>query len=126
MAKFNVYQNGEKIDTVTYADFFSAEMVQRDLNSRCEYGDDVQVFRKVKNETVGPNIVSVLKKAKQVLFTDSEYFNKDITGVKNLADIKSMFQIQRNGKLVKNYISGNQIGYHLQDSMYDFVLTIIE
>ncbi len=69
------------------------------------------------------NIRNILKNAKQVLFTDSEYFNKDITGVKTLADIKDQFQIK--GNLYKHAESGNNITYKLANSSYDFTLTIL-
>lgn len=69
------------------------------------------------------NIRTALKNAKRVLFTDSEYFNKDITGVRNIEDIKSMFQIKGNVYRKDDY--GNQVLYKLADSDYDFTLTII-
>ena len=34
------------------------------------------------------NIQSKLKNAKQVLFSDHEYFNKDITGVTSIKEVK--------------------------------------
>lgn len=69
------------------------------------------------------NICTILKNSKQVLFTDSEYFNKDITGVKSLADIKDIFQIK--GNLVKADFYSNKIQYKLKNSDYDFTLTIL-
>lgn len=69
------------------------------------------------------NIRTALKNAKRVLFSDSEYFNKDITGVRNIEDIKSMFQIKGNVYRKDDY--GNQVLYKLADSSYDFTLTII-
>lgn len=69
------------------------------------------------------NIRTLLKNANQVLFTDSEYFNKDITGVKSLVDIKDRFQIK--GTLTKKDVYSNKIQYKLVDSDYDFTLTIL-
>ena len=69
------------------------------------------------------NIVSYLKSAKTVLFTDGEFFNKDVTGVKNLVDIKDMFCIHGNLKLIN--VFSNSFVYRLSDS-YSFTLTIID
>lgn len=60
---------------------------------------------------------------KTVLFSDDEYFNKDITGVKNLGDIKEWFCIK--GRLTKCYEQGDKIGYRLGGSGYNFTLTFI-
>ena len=68
------------------------------------------------------NIVAHLKNAHVVRFTDDKFFNKDRTGVKNLIDIKDLFYIKGNLKLVG--ISSNTFVYRLSDS-YNFTLTII-
>lgn len=68
-------------------------------------------------------INSSLKNATQVLFTDSEHFNKDITGVKSLSDIKDWFGIK--GNLRKADFYSNKIQYKLANSDYNFTLTII-
>ena len=68
------------------------------------------------------NIRTLLKNAKQVLFSDDEYFNKDITGVKNLKDVKDVIGIR--GSLRKDDTYGNKVQYKL-DQFYDFTLTII-
>ena len=69
------------------------------------------------------NIRYLLKQANIVLFTDSEYFNKDITGVKSLSDIKDRFQIKGNLKKVSFY--SNKVAYKLINSDYEFTLTLI-
>ena len=69
------------------------------------------------------NIRYLLKQANIVLFTDSEYFNKDITGVKGLSDIKDRFQIKGNLKKVSFY--SNKVAYKLINSDYEFTLTLI-
>ncbi|AXY81593.1 hypothetical protein [Escherichia phage vB_vPM_PD114] len=68
------------------------------------------------------NIRTLLKNASQVLFSDDEYFNKDITGVKNLKDVKDVIGIR--GSLRKDDIYGNKVQYKLSKD-YDFTLTII-
>lgn len=68
------------------------------------------------------NIRTLLKNASQVLFSDDEYFNKDITGVKNLKDVKDVIGIR--GSLRKGDIYGNKVQYKLSKD-YDFTLTII-
>lgn len=68
-------------------------------------------------------INTLLKNASQVLFTDSEHFNKDITGVKSLSDIKDLFNIK--GDLRKADFYSNKIQYKLSNSYYDFTLTLI-
>lgn len=68
-------------------------------------------------------INTLLKNASQVLFTDSEHFNKDITGVKSLSDIKDLFSIK--GDLRKADFYSNKIQYKLSNSDYDFTLTLI-
>lgn len=69
------------------------------------------------------NIQSMLKNANTVLFTDSDYFNKNITGVKNLKDIKDMFCIK--GRLIKTDIYSNCICYKLSNSDYNFTLKFL-
>lgn len=69
------------------------------------------------------NICYLLKQADVVLFTDSEYFNKDITGVKNLSGIRDQFQIKGNLKKVSFY--SNKVVYKLINSDYKFTLTLI-
>lgn len=68
-------------------------------------------------------INTLLKNASQVLFTDSEHFNKDITGVKSLSDIKDWFSIK--GDLRKADFYSNNVEYKLVNSGYKFTLTII-
>lgn len=68
-------------------------------------------------------INTLLKNANQVLFTDDEHFNKDITGVKSLSDIKDIFNIK--GDLRKADFYSNQVHYRLVNSTYYFSLTII-
>lgn len=68
------------------------------------------------------NIRTLLKNASQVLFSDDEYFNKDITGVKSLKDVKDVIGIR--GSLRKGDYYGNKVQYKLS-SNYDFTLTII-
>lgn len=67
------------------------------------------------------NIRTVLKNAKQVLFSDEEVLNKDITGVRNLKDIYDIFSIRMNMKRVGTF--GNKVLY--QNGDYNFTLTII-
>lgn len=117
MTRFNVYQNGKVIDVVSYQDHYTAEMVTLDLLSRGEYGGDVKAFRQVLKKR-GTDIRTVLKNAKTVLFNDGEYFNKDITGVKNLVEIKDQFSIRGNLKLVS--VVGSRYEYKLSDSSYSF------
>lgn len=69
------------------------------------------------------NIRYLLKQANVVLFTDSEHFNKDVTGVKNLSDIKDQFQIKGDLKKVSFY--SNKVVYKLINSDYEFTLTLI-
>ena len=67
------------------------------------------------------NIVTLLKHAKQVLFSDHEVLNKDITGVRNLRDIYEINGIRMNMKRVGTF--GNKVLY--QNGDYNFTLTII-
>lgn len=69
------------------------------------------------------NIRTILKNASQVLFTDDEFFNKDVTGVKSLEDIKEIISIK--GKLVRGDYYSNKVCYKLTGSYYSFTLTII-
>lgn len=64
-----------------------------------------------------------LKISKTVLFTDGEYFNRDITGVKTLSDIKDMFSIK--GDLKRSADYANCVQYKLVNSDYDFTLTFL-
>jgi hypothetical protein len=70
------------------------------------------------------NIRSMLNKARVVLFSDDEHFNKDITGVTSLSDIKSWFLIK--GDLVKTCAVGNRLHYRLRGSTYAFCLVFVE
>ncbi|QOE32174.1 hypothetical protein CPT_Muenster_002 [Klebsiella phage Muenster] len=67
-------------------------------------------------------ITTLLKNAKTVLFSDDEHTNVDITGVKNLLDIKKMFSIH--GKLTRVGTFGNKVCYRLS-SDYNFTLTLL-
>lgn len=69
------------------------------------------------------NILTAIKDAKCVLFTDDEHFNKEITGVKNLNDVKEMFCIR--GDIYKINSCHNEYEYKLKNSDYKFVITII-
>lgn len=69
------------------------------------------------------NIRTVLKNAKTVLFSDSEYFHKDVTGIKNISDLKSWFSIV--GNVYKTGEYGNNHEFKLAGSEYRFSLTII-
>ena len=66
----------------------------------------------------------LLRQARTVLFSDDENFNKDITGVKSLSDIKSRLQIR--GDLVKTCAVGNRLHYRLRGSNYAFSLVFVE
>ena len=70
------------------------------------------------------NIRSLLSRARTVLFSDDEHFNRDITGVKSLSDIKSWLQIR--GDLVKTHDVGNRLHYRLRGSAYAFCLVFVE
>ena len=70
------------------------------------------------------NIRSLLNKARVVLFSDDEHFNRDITGVKSLSDIKSWLHIR--GDLVKTREVGNRLHYRLRGSNYAFSLVFVE
>lgn len=77
------------------------------------------IKQKVKQMT---NIRTLLKNAKTVLFTDDEYFNKDITGVRNIEDIKDMIGIRGNIKRVGTF--GEKVLYRLSTD-YNFTLTFL-
>ena len=66
----------------------------------------------------------LLKQARTVLFSDDEHFNRDITGVKSLSDIKSRLLIK--GDLVKTCTVGNRLHYRLRGSNYAFGLVFVE
>ena len=70
------------------------------------------------------NIRSLLNKARVVLFSDDEHFNRDVTGVKSLSDIKSRFLIK--GDLVKTCAVGNRLHYRMRGSTYAFCLVFVE
>ena len=70
------------------------------------------------------NIRSLLNKARVVLFSDDKHFNRDITGVKSLSDIKSRLKIK--GNLVKTCAVGNRLHYRLRGSSYAFSLVFVE
>ena len=70
------------------------------------------------------NIRSLLNKSRVVLFSDDEHFNRDITGVKSLSDIKSRLLIK--GDLVKTCAVGNRLHYKLRGSSYTFSLVFVE
>ena len=67
------------------------------------------------------NICTVLKNAKQVLFSDHDHLNKDITGVRNIKDVKRVMGIYCNMKRVGTF--GDKVLYQAGD--YNFTLTII-
>lgn len=67
------------------------------------------------------NICTVLKNAKQVLFSDHDHLNKNITGVRNIKDVKSVMGIYCNMKRVGTF--GDKVLYQAGD--YNFTLTII-
>ena len=70
------------------------------------------------------NIHSLLRQARTVLLSDDEHFNKDITGVKSLSDIKSRLKIK--GNLAKTCVVGNRLHYRLRGSSYAFSLVFVE
>lgn len=70
------------------------------------------------------NVRSLLRQASTVLFSDDEHFNRDITGVKSLSDIKLRFMIK--GHLVKTCAVGNRLHYRLRGSTYAFCLVFVE
>lgn len=69
------------------------------------------------------NIRTLLKNANTVLFSDSEYFNKEVTGVRNITDLKDQFSIR--GKVYKTGEHGNAHEYKLAGSEYRFTLNIL-
>lgn len=69
------------------------------------------------------NIRSLIKVSNRVLFTDDEFFNKDVTGIKNLTDLKDMLSIR--GSLKRIAHCGNYVQYKLNGSTYTFTLTFV-
>lgn len=69
------------------------------------------------------DIRKALKNAKTVLFNDDEHFNKDVTGVRNLADVKDWLQIK--GRCYKVIECGNRFEYKLVSTDYRFSLIIL-
>ena len=69
------------------------------------------------------SIRRVLRQSTVVLFNDDEHFNRDITGVKSLTDIKDWFQIK--GPLIKTCAVGNRVHYRLKGSGYSFSLILL-
>lgn len=70
------------------------------------------------------NICTLLKNAKQVLFSDHEHLNKDITGVRNIKDVKNVMGIYCNMKRVGTF--GDKVLYQSRSYGYNFTLTIID
>ena len=70
------------------------------------------------------NINSVMKSAKKVLFTDSEHFHVDVTGL-TLSEIKDRFSII--GNIRKLCISGSDYvyGFGLSGISYNFTLKMV-
>lgn len=119
MRAFNVYKNGKKIDVVYYSEVMTAKEVTDLLNSRDEYNGEVKAFRSLNSA----NIRTVLKNAKTVLFNDDEYFNKDVTGIKNLEDLKSLIGIK--GNVYKVTEVGSRHEYKLANSDYKFSILVM-
>lgn len=122
MAIFDIYKGltkMEKIDSVNYADSFDSTQVRFDLVNRGEYPSEIVVIKRRKS----PNIRTVLKQAKTVLFNDDEYFNKDVTGIKNLEDLKSLIGIK--GNVYKITECGSRYEYKLADSDYKFSILVM-
>ena len=69
------------------------------------------------------NIRTLLRQSTVVLFNDDEHFNRNITGVKSLTDIKDRFQIK--GSLIKTCAVGNRVHYRLIGSGYSFSLILL-
>ena len=63
-----------------------------------------------------------IRKSQTILFTDDEFFNREVTGVKNLSDIKDIIGIKGTLKKVGEY--SNKLVYQLS-SDYNFTLTFI-
>ncbi len=68
------------------------------------------------------NINQKLKTASQVLFTDDDYFNKDLTGLKSLKEIKERMKIYGKPRLVG--VFSNCYVYQL-NGYYNFTITIL-
>ena len=69
------------------------------------------------------SIRRLLRQSAVVLFNDDEHFNRNITGVKSLTDIKDRFQIK--GSLIKTCVVGNRVHYRLRGSEYSFSLILL-
>ena len=69
------------------------------------------------------SIRRLLRQSAVVLFNDDDHFNRDITGVKSLTDIKDRFQIK--GHLIKTCAVGNRVHYKLRGSGYSFSLILL-
>ena len=69
------------------------------------------------------SIRRLLRQSTVVLFNDDEHFNRNITGVKSLTDIKELFQIK--GSLIKTCAVGNRVHYRLKGSGYSFSLILL-
>ena len=69
------------------------------------------------------SIRRLLRQSTVVLFNDDEHFNRNITGVKSLTDIKDWFQIK--GSLIKTCAVGNRVHYRLKGSGYSFSLILL-
>ncbi len=69
------------------------------------------------------NIRRLLRQSAVVLFNDDEHFNRNITGVKSLTDIKDRFKIK--GSLIKTCAVGNRVHYRLKGSGYSFSLILL-
>ena len=69
------------------------------------------------------NINTILKQAKSVRFTDSDYFLVDVTGL-TLSDIKERFQIGGRIRKLKQYNDGYIYGFGLAGWSYNFTLKV--
>lgn len=118
MQAFKVLLKGRTIDTVYFNESMTAADVKRSLIDHDGNPESIQVIK-----CRGANIRTVLKNAKTVLFNDDEYFNKDVTGVQSLEDIKDLLSIR--GRLVKVGEVGSRYEYRLQDSDYSFSIIVM-
>lgn len=69
-------------------------------------------------------INTVLKQSKQVLFTDSEHFHVDVTGL-TLADIKERFQIVGRIRKLQQYGCCYIYGFGTSALSYNFTLKVL-
>ncbi len=69
------------------------------------------------------NVRTLMKQSSSVLFCDSEHFNKDIKGCKNIEDVKDWMHIK--GNVYKCAEIANTAEYKLAGSDYKFSLTFI-